>query len=250
MKRLTDLLLLLALLPAAVVPFVAFTEGLSPLKVTAENYRDCGLLAAPFFLGVPLPLWHLRRVLVARPRAKWERWLAYVFSGAAIASYLGFMAMLFSDLYHFMGIVLMGLSVAAICFSLLRWLLKRAPAEEIPSATFAVAYLMVVALPLLVFGYSPRRIGWWLTLLACAGLVVQLVIIARRAHVARQLAAAGQTPTEAIQHWLVPTSEILRDAMTPPPNPVVNVAGCRESKAPGIQVRVKVVMLAVLRSGR
>jgi hypothetical protein len=30
---------------------------------------------------------------------------------------------------------------------------------------------------------------------------------------------------EAIRQWLVPTSDLFRDEMTPPPNPVVNVAG-------------------------
>jgi hypothetical protein len=57
---------------------------------------------------------------------------------------------------------------------------------------------------------------------------------------------SDQWAAEAILQWLVPTSEIFRDAMTPPPSPVVNVAGSRESKAPGIQQRVKTVMLAVL----
>jgi hypothetical protein len=35
--------------------------------------------------------------------------------------------------------------------------------------------------------------------------------------------------------------------VVPPPNPVLNVAGSRESKAPGIQQRVRDVMRIVLK---
>jgi hypothetical protein len=52
---------------------------------------------------------------------------------------------------------------------------------------------------------------------------------------------------EAILQWLVPAADVLRDRLKPPPFPVLNIAGSRESKAPGIQQRVKSIMLMVLK---
>jgi hypothetical protein len=51
----------------------------------------------------------------------------------------------------------------------------------------------------------------------------------------------------AVLEWLS-SGGLMCDAIpVPPPNPVLNVAGSRESKAPGIQQRVKAVMLMVLK---
>lgn len=52
---------------------------------------------------------------------------------------------------------------------------------------------------------------------------------------------------EAIRQWLEPTSKLFRGEMTPLPNPVMNIAGSRESNALGIETKVRAVMLMVLR---
>lgn len=58
---------------------------------------------------------------------------------------------------------------------------------------------------------------------------------------------SDQWAAEAILDWITPNLPLLkRGKLTPPPNPVVNIAGSRESKAPGIQQRVKAILLMVL----
>lgn len=54
--------------------------------------------------------------------------------------------------------------------------------------------------------------------------------------------AAARTVLE----WLHPGGLMMEGVPVPPPNPVLNVAGSRESKAPGIQERVRNVMKTVL----
>ena len=51
----------------------------------------------------------------------------------------------------------------------------------------------------------------------------------------------------AILEWLSPGGLMMPGMASPQPNPVLNVAGSRESKAPGIQERVRQVMLMVLK---
>jgi hypothetical protein len=51
----------------------------------------------------------------------------------------------------------------------------------------------------------------------------------------------------AVLQWLSPGGLLMEGVPVPPPNPVLNVAGSRESKAPGIQDRVRAVMKLVLR---
>jgi hypothetical protein len=74
------------------------------------------------------------------------------------------------------------------------WFSRRIPVEDLPEVAFALAYLNGLMLPLLMFG-DYRNVGWWLALIACTGLVVQLVIIALRTRAARRLAAASKTST-------------------------------------------------------
>jgi hypothetical protein len=47
--------------------------------------------------------------------------------------------------------------------------------------------------------------------------------------------------------WMSPGGLIMDGIPTPQPFPVLNVAGSRESKAPGIQARVREIMLMVLK---
>jgi hypothetical protein len=51
----------------------------------------------------------------------------------------------------------------------------------------------------------------------------------------------------AVLEWLSPGGLMVPGGASPQPNPVLNVAGSRETKSPGIQQRVKQVMLMVLK---
>jgi len=60
-------------------------------------------------------------------------------------------------------------------------------------------------------------------------------------------AVTDEMAAVAVLQWLSPGGLMMEAAPLPPPDPVLNVAGSRESKAPGIQARVKRVMKLVLR---
>ncbi len=55
-----------------------------------------------------------------------------------------------------------------------------------------------------------------------------------------------QAAALAVLRWLSPGGLMMADMPVPPPNPVLNVAGSRESKASGIQERVRRVVAMVL----
>jgi hypothetical protein len=59
-------------------------------------------------------------------------------------------------------------------------------------------------------------------------------------------AMSDEQAASAVLQWLAPGGLMIVGTSTPQPYPVLNVAGSRESKAPGIQQRVKAVMVAVL----
>jgi len=58
---------------------------------------------------------------------------------------------------------------------------------------------------------------------------------------------SDEAAAREILEWLAPGGLTMPGLVVPPPNPVLNVAGSRESKAPGIQKRVRDVMRMVLK---
>lgn len=60
-------------------------------------------------------------------------------------------------------------------------------------------------------------------------------------------AMTNETAARAVIEWLSPGGLMMPGVSSPQPNPVLNVAGSRESKAPGIQQRVTATMLMVLK---
>jgi hypothetical protein len=56
-----------------------------------------------------------------------------------------------------------------------------------------------------------------------------------------------EAAARGVLEWLSPGGLIRSGMAVPPPNPVLNVAGSRESKAPGIQQRVRDVMRMALK---
>src|SRR2546423_1240076 len=91
-------LLLLLLIPAGVAPFVSFINGYSPIFVLRENVYGLRLLAAPFFLGLPIVLWHARR-LVASPATRFERKLIYVLVATCVLVNLIFWSLILGTIH-------------------------------------------------------------------------------------------------------------------------------------------------------
>ena len=60
-------------------------------------------------------------------------------------------------------------------------------------------------------------------------------------------AFTDEAAAREVLEWLSPGGLTSPGVAVPPPNPVLNVAGSRESKAPGIQQRVRDVMRMVLK---
>ncbi len=60
-------------------------------------------------------------------------------------------------------------------------------------------------------------------------------------------ATTNEEAARAVLEWLAPGGLMMPGVPSPQSNPVLNVAGSRESKAPGIQQRVREVMLMVLK---
>ena len=60
-------------------------------------------------------------------------------------------------------------------------------------------------------------------------------------------ALTDEAAARGVLEWLSPGGLMRPGIVVPPPNPVLNVAGSRESKAPGIQQRVRDVMRLVLK---
>lgn len=56
-----------------------------------------------------------------------------------------------------------------------------------------------------------------------------------------------EAAARAVLEWLSPGGLTMPGLVVPPSNPVLNVAGSRESKAPGIQQRVRDVMRMALK---
>lgn len=58
---------------------------------------------------------------------------------------------------------------------------------------------------------------------------------------------SNEAAASEVLEWLSPGGLTMPGLVVPPPNPVLNVAGSRESKAPGIQQRVRDIMRMVLK---
>ena len=198
MTRRFDFVILLATLPAAVVPFVAFGGPYVPLEVLWKNVLwekelGLGLIAAPVFLGVMIVFWQLRR-LVASRSSGWERWLAYALASLSTAASITIVVSFIVDAHLRVPIGLAGLPAPIGCAMLFWWLMRKAPAEGLPFAALALAYLTHMALPLYVF--EGKGIGWWLTLIAAAGLMVQLADTVWRTRAALRVRSAPAGPVD------------------------------------------------------
>jgi hypothetical protein len=182
---------LLLILPAAVTPFVPFIYEVSPLRAMNELFAApfswhwtlelaLGLLAAPFFLGPPLVLWHLR-LLVASHSTRGERITLWSLSVLSVAASLLFISTGTWELLTTTGgadrqpvVCASGASIiAGGTLMLFNPLARRLRLSREGRATLALStgYLANAAMLLIGFAGEAYELGAWLTVVACVGIV-------------------------------------------------------------------------------
>jgi hypothetical protein len=187
-------LLLILLLPAAVVPFIAFTYDISPLSALWEigqmvqrgsDQNDLWLiafLAAPFFAGLMIVFWQLR-LLIRQLCSRTGRTVAFSVAGVSALMTLLFCGMGLWKMAHegfdsesatFEGIGFGVLLLGGGCF----WLARRfrASGDELAMISMHASYLANAILCLFAFK-SSRPLGWWMTMWACAVMVGHTALI-------------------------------------------------------------------------
>jgi hypothetical protein len=181
-------------LPALVVPFVSFAWSDSPLDTVVWVFGggwgwEFALLGAPFFLGFPIVAAQIARVASLNiPRG----WRAVGFALAACSAalsltFVGRWALEIArqrdsaDLIAWMSMFLVPAFLATGAFWVWRTR-QTASATARHHLTLATAYLANASMCLVVFR-AHSDFGWWLALVACAGIVldaVQTVVAAPR----------------------------------------------------------------------
>jgi hypothetical protein len=203
--------LLLLLLPAAVAPFVPFVYTDSPLSVVQEVCRGVWaghasngdlhllLIAAPFFLGLPIVLWQFRRLVGARV-TRFGRISVFALAGGSAMLTLWISILLLVETVRRGSFRhdetlpgLLALAVLLIGVPLLWWLKRKAAAESLPPAALALAYLANAVLCLVAFSRDGTEIGWKLTLAVSFVLAAQLAVFLHHAFAARRAAHATQS---------------------------------------------------------
>jgi hypothetical protein len=188
---------LLVSLPLAVAPFVSFTWSISPIYAVQEAFRMfrsgpsgdvifLGLLAAIFFLGIPIVLWQLRLLIWPRTTMP-ERVLAY-----ALGALAGLMSCVFVGRWLIEAIrywpsaydwlTVLSSPFVLIAGGVLLWFARRShpPASTMPTICLHAPYLANAVLCLLGF-WDRRDPGWWLTAFGSSGLLAELFFIFIRA---------------------------------------------------------------------
>lgn len=183
------MLLLLGALPLVVVPFVSFCWEISPLfvvreffvRVLAHNYSldlILGLVAAPFFLGLVIPLWEFRRLMPLRVQY-WEKAVIVMISGISALMTVGISVHMANDavrhgisndaLLIFTGAAILMVGCA------MHWRLRYTNHRDLSPTTFLLVSYLANAFMCLCIFRDPASIGWWLTLVGCVAPVGWLV---------------------------------------------------------------------------
>jgi hypothetical protein len=188
------LLVLAATAPLLAAPFAPFTYGVSPLAVVAEcatriargrfdSEMTLGLLAAPFFVGILVWLWHLRQLRTARPPGGAERRSAVVLAVVTAGMNVLFAGRYFWEIssagYHLEELLTVsaGLCVLVLGAVALACIARRPrPPHALPTLCLHAAYLANAVLCLIAFR-DYHDIGWWLTLAGSAMLFGECVVI-------------------------------------------------------------------------
>jgi hypothetical protein len=190
-SRLPRAAFLIGSLPLVVVPFVNFTWSVSPADVVrgvltsgASVDQDVllGLLAAPFFLGIPIFLWQARLLVSPAAATSTEqrvaRWLAATSGGMTLGffAYGVFRMIRDGNPGPDFAITVPGPLVIAAGTALLWWVRRAGlPARLAVTTALHTAYLANAVVCLVGFADDPR-IGWWLTLVGTAVLTSELAV--------------------------------------------------------------------------
>ncbi len=180
---------------AGATPWVAFAHGVSPWDVVWEFLSHGGspgigmgdvvflMIAAPFFVGVMIFIWKVGLGIWGRAHL-WERVGAWVIGVASVGvtGYVVF-CLILPDVLRSrkwqgegQGYCVMGSSgVMVMGGALTWWLLWRGRrAEMVALAPLYTAYVANAVVCMVTFA-EYRDVGWWLTGVACAGLMAELV---------------------------------------------------------------------------
>ena len=172
---------------AGVTPWVGFAHEVSPWDVVwamlrGENFMDLWgflMLAAPFFVGVVRVLWTLRLAIGGRARFG-ERAGAWVM-GVGSLCMTGYMVIFLmlpdtssGDWQMWCAAASLGMMVSGGALAWWLWWRGRA-AEVVATVPLYTAYLANAVVCMVAF-VDQRSVGWWLTGVACGGLVAELVV--------------------------------------------------------------------------
>jgi len=191
-------------LPAAVVPFVPFCWGVSPLKAVQEidsmHWNDLGipLLGITFFLGLPIVAAQGFRLLEVpfHRGLRCATWLGFSVAGAATAT------LSVQIINHALreradgSVVGASVGLAALFLIATALVLARRWSRDTTVPTILPASLVLAfpyagnALICLTAFVDDRQIGWWLTVVALFGLALDLIAAVRA-----QTAQAPAAPT-------------------------------------------------------
>jgi len=194
-------------LPAAVVPFVPFCWGVSPLKAVQEidsmHWNDLGipLLGITFFLGLPIVAAQAFRLLEVpfHRGLRCATWLGFSVAGAATATVS--VQIINHALRERADGSVVGASVGLAALFLIatalvlarRWFRDPAAPTVLPASLVLAFPYAGNALICLIAFVDDRQIGWWLTVAALLGLALDLFATAhaRAVHTPAPSAAAG-----------------------------------------------------------
>jgi hypothetical protein len=176
-------------LPAAASPFLPFTFNVAPVDVWSGFLGDPGtpdgeliVLATPFFVGVALAVWQLRRLIRPGTRAA-ERFLAYVIAIACAALTTYFVTRLVGERDISLREVIQvtpGPTVLVAGAVLTLWLRSRGRRDGAATTALATAYSANAAM-LFCPMFSPDHSGWWVSLIGCVCLILLTLLTTARA---------------------------------------------------------------------
>jgi hypothetical protein len=184
--------LLVVGLAAGASAFLPFTYNTAPVDVWIElltrrtpwDRERLFLIATPFFVGLPLAAWRVKRLFrPALSRGQRIAMYAVGLCGAALTTGFFVSVLAAGDLTpREIAQVLVGPTTLVVGTGTVARLLWRRHRDEAASVALTAGYACNGAM-LVAAMYSPDHVGWWVTLAAVVGVAVEwayLMILTRR----------------------------------------------------------------------
>jgi hypothetical protein len=182
-------------LSAGASAFLPFTYSTSPLDVMVEWVGSTGttwdgellLIAAPFFAGVPVAVWGVRRAIrPALRRVERVGMYALALPCVALTAFIAVRALVTAGASaREMAEVTVGPAMIVAGGFLAVWLWRRGWRDAAAVTALHTGYAANGAM-LLGAMFSPDHVGWWATLVAVAGMICEGTLACRRASRARR----------------------------------------------------------------